>query len=97
MRRSGFAHWLRRYVILVNGKYAGSFARNATLNLKVPRGKVSLEALIDWGRSRPLVVEAEPGRRTKVEVANHWGAWLSLWAITFGAGSYLVLRQTTTA
>jgi hypothetical protein len=97
VRRSGFADLLRRYKIFVNGNYAGSIARNATLNLRVPRGKVSLEARIDWGRSRPLVVEAQPGRRIEVEVANHWGAWLALWAITFGFGTYLVLRPAQPA
>jgi hypothetical protein len=97
LRRSGFADWLRRYDILVNGKYAGSLAHNATLNLEVPCGKVTLEARIDWGRSRPLVIEAQHGRRIEVEVANHWGAWLALWAITFGSGTYLVLRPKDTA
>ena len=97
VRRSGFADWLRRYDILVNGKYAGSIARNATFDLKVPCGKVTLEARIDWGRSAPLAIEAQPGRRAEVEVTNHWGAWHSLWAITFGAGSYLVLRPTASS
>jgi hypothetical protein len=97
VRRSGFADWLRRYDILVNGTYAGSVAHNATLNLKVPCGTVTLEARIDWGRSEPLVIEAQPGRRVEVEVANHWGAGLALWAITFGSGTYLVLRPVEPA
>jgi hypothetical protein len=92
VRRSGFADWLRRYKIFVNGKYAGSLTRNAALNLKVPCGKVTLEARIDWGRSKPLVIEAHAGRLIEVEVANVWGAWLSLWAVTFGSGTYLILR-----
>jgi hypothetical protein len=95
VRRSGFADWLRRYKIYVNGTYAGSIARNSMLDLQVPSGSATLEARIDWGCSQPLRIEAKPGQRVEVEVANRWGAMLAIWAITFGRGSYLVLRQVT--
>jgi hypothetical protein len=84
---------LRRYRILVNGTVVGTIARDSVLDVRVPPGRAIIEACIDWGRSRPLVIEAVPGRRIEIEVANHWGAWRSLWAITFGVGTYLILRR----
>jgi hypothetical protein len=93
VRRSGYADWLRSYKILVNGTAVGSIARNSVLDLAVPCGPLTIEARVDWGRSPPLAVEAVPGREIEIEVANHWGALLSLWAVTFGYRSYLMLKQ----
>ena len=92
VRRSQFADLLRKYEIFVNGKRVGSIARDSILDIKVPRGPAAIEARIDWGRSRPLVIEAMPDRRTEIEVSNHWGALMALWAITFGFRTYLTLR-----
>jgi len=92
VRRGGFADALRSYRIFVNGQDVGAIGRDSVLDFKVPPGPATIEARIDWGRSRPLTIEASPGRRTEIEVSNRWGALLALWAVTFGAGSYLSLR-----
>jgi hypothetical protein len=93
VRHGGYADMIRAYKILVNGEAAGAISRNAVLNLEVPSGRLKIEARVDWGRSQPLVIDAVPGQAVTVEVSNHRGAWLSLWAITFGARSYLELKQ----
>jgi hypothetical protein len=92
VRRSEYADRIRSYKILINGTVAGSIARDSVLDLEVPSGPVTIEARIDWGRSRPLTIEAAPGKRIEIEVSNHWGALLGLWAITFGCRSYLPLK-----
>jgi hypothetical protein len=92
VRRGGYADALRSYRILVNGREVGAIARDSVLDIKVPPGRATIEARLDWGRSRPLTIEASPGRRTEIEVSNNWGALLSLWAITIGFRSYLALR-----
>jgi len=96
VRHGGYADALRSYKIFVNGSQVGTIARKSTVNIEVPSGPLTVEARVDWGRSRPLRIEAQPGQTIEVEVANHWGAWLSLWGITFGAGSYLTLSQLPT-
>jgi|SRR5215813_957645 len=93
VRRSGYADRLRSYKIFINGTAVGSIARDAVLNLEVPSGPLTIEARIDWGRSRPLTLEAVPGKKIDIEVSNHWGALLGLWAVTFGYRSYLLLKQ----
>jgi hypothetical protein len=93
IRRGGYADALRSYKIFVNDEPVGSIARNATLELDVPSGPLKVEARVDWGRSRPLTIEAAPNQTIEVEVSNNWGAFLSLWAITFGYRSYLILKQ----
>jgi hypothetical protein len=93
VRRSGYADRIRSYKIFINGTVAGSIARDSVLDLEVPSGTLTIEARIDWGRSRPLTIEAVPGKRIDIEVSNHWGALLALWAITFGYRSYLMLKQ----
>jgi hypothetical protein len=93
VRHGGYADFLRSYKIFVNDVTAGTISRNAVLDLEVPSGRLKIEARVDWGRSQPLVVDAAPGQTITVEVSNHWGAWLSLWAITFGARSYLELNE----
>jgi hypothetical protein len=92
VRHGGYADALRRYLILVNGQKVGEIAHHSILDIKVPPGRATIEARLDWGRSRPLTIEASPGRRTEIEVSNNWGALLTLWAITFGFRSYLALR-----
>jgi hypothetical protein len=93
VRRSGYADALRSYKIFINGAGVGSIARNSVLDLEIPSGPLTIEARVDWGRSRPLAIEAVPGKKTEIEVSNHWGALLSWWAITFGYRSYLMLKQ----
>ena len=92
VRHSGYADRLRRYRIFSNGVEAGSIARNSVLEFKVPSGPTTIEARIDWGRSKPVVVNATRDHLVELEVANNWGAIFALWAVTFGRKSYLVLR-----
>jgi hypothetical protein len=93
VRRSGYADWLRRYKIFINGAQVGTIGRNAVLDLEVPSGPFTIQARVDWGRSRPLTIEATPDRRIEIEVSNHWGALLALWGITFGSRTYLTLKR----
>ena len=81
----------RSYRILVNGRSAGKIGNDATLEISVPAGLVTIEARLDWVRSQPLTIDAVPGQTLEIEVRNHWGASRALWAISFGRDSYLLL------
>jgi proline racemase len=96
VRPSQFADMIRSYQILLNGKDAGTISRNGVLEIAVPAGPITIEATIDWGRSRPLAINTVPGQLIEIEVSNHWGALLALWAITFGKNSYLLLTPRPT-
>jgi hypothetical protein len=93
IRHSGYADLLRSYEIIVNGTRVGRLPRESVLELEVPCGPVTIEARLDWGRSRPLRIEAAPGKTIEVEVSNTWGALLALWGATFGFRSYLTVKQ----
>ncbi len=93
VRAQAYADMLRSYQIIIDGKNVGLLARNGTLEVKAPAGSHTLEASLDWGRSEPLTINAAPNQKIEIEVSNHWGALLSLWAITFGKNSYLKLRR----
>jgi hypothetical protein len=97
VRLQQFADRLRSYQITLNGRDAGSLARNGVIEVTVPPGKATIEARIDWGRSRLLTIDARPGETVEIEVRNNWGPLLALWAATFGSGSYLTLRPTSPA
>lgn len=93
VRPSLLADTLRSYKILLNGNVAGSIGHNGTLEIAAPAGTVTIEARIDWCRSNALTVNAVPGQTVEIEVRNNWGAFLGLWAVTFGRNSYLRLTQ----
>jgi hypothetical protein len=93
VRPAAYADLIRSYKILLNGKPAGSIANKGTLEIAAPAGPNTVEARIDWGRSEPLTINAAPHQTVEIEVRNHWGPLLALWAITFGKNSYLVLTQ----
>ena len=93
IRRAVYPDRIRKYKILVDGKQVGTIGAATVAEFHVPAGRLSVTARIDWGRSRPLVVDVGPGQTAEIEVSNTWGAFLALWAITFGAGSYLTLKQ----
>lgn len=93
VRPSQYADWLRSYELWVNGTSVGTIARNGTLEIAAPAGACTIEATIDWGRSKPLIVRTERGETVEIEVKNKWGAWASFWAISFGKNSYLVLTE----
>jgi hypothetical protein len=88
-----YADMLRSYQLRIDGRNVGKVARNDTLEITAPPGDHRIEASIDWGRSRPLVIRAAPGETVDVEVRNRWSALLALWAITFGKNSYLMLTE----
>jgi len=85
---------LRRYKIFVDDAHVGTIARNGVLDVEVPSGHRTVQARIDWCRSKPVTIDAQPSQATELEVANHWGALLSLWGVTFGAQSYLDLKPS---
>jgi hypothetical protein len=97
VRGSKFADYLRHYQILINGAVVGAVGSGGVLELEIPAGPLTIEAKVDWGRSRPLTIEAAPRQRIEIEVTNNWGALLSLWTITFGKNSYLKLTPLRTA
>jgi hypothetical protein len=93
LRSGGYTDMLRAYKIFINGEAIGSISRNGVLESEVPSGRLKIEARVDWGRSQPLVLDVAPGQTVTVEVSNHWGAWLALWAIIFDAQSYLEIKE----
>jgi hypothetical protein len=97
VRGSGYADWLRRYKIFINGTQVGTIARDAVLDLEVPSGPFTIEARLDWGRSQPLTIVATPEKRIEIEVSNSWGALRALWGATFGFRTYLTLKRLPAA
>jgi hypothetical protein len=97
IRHGGNADRLRSYKIFVDDKHVGNVSHNGVLDLEVPNGTVKVQARIDWARSRPLVVNAAPNQTIEIEVSNHWGLFLALWSVTFGAGNYLLLKQLSSS
>ena len=91
VRPSGYADWIRSYTMRVNGANVGTISNGGTLEAKVAAGVTTIEAEIDWARAKPLTVTTAPGRTIEIEVSNRWGAWLGLWAVTFGRKEYLLL------
>jgi hypothetical protein len=96
-RPSAFADLLRSYSIQINGRQVGSIGNGGMLEVREPAGTVTIEAKIDWGRSKPLTIQAAPDQTIEVEVRNNWGGLLSLWAITFGKNTYLKLTPKLAA
>ena len=82
---------VRSYKILLNGKAVGKIGNAGTLEIRAPAGAITIEARINWARSRPLTIQTEPRQTYEIEVRNHWGAMRGLWAVTFGKDTYLLL------
>jgi hypothetical protein len=93
VRPNGYADRLRDYKIFANGTLRGHISAKSALEFEIPSGPVTFRGRIDWGRSKPLTIEAKPGEVITIEVTNTWGAFLALWAISFGSGSYLTLKR----
>jgi hypothetical protein len=91
VRPSGYADWIRSYTLRVNGKDVGGIRNGGTLEVTVASGVTTIEAEIDWAKAKPLTVTTAPRQTIEVEVSNRWGAWLALWAVTFGRKEYLLL------
>jgi hypothetical protein len=92
VRRKRFVDALRSYAIAVNQKDVGAVSNGGQLTIELPAGEAWVEASIDWCSSPPIRISVEPNRVTQIEVANNWGALLSIIAITFGYRRYLCLR-----
>ena len=92
-RGGGNTNRFRKYKILVNGIEIGAIAHNSAADFQVPCGTLKLTAQIDWCRSQPVLVEAQPNERIEIEVSNTRGPLLGIWSVTFGSGSYLTLKR----
>ena len=97
VRPSRYQDRIRSYRILLNGKDAGKIANDSTLEIRAPSGSTTIEARIDWGRSRPLTINTAPGETVEIEVRNRWGIGMALWASTFGKNTYLLLTPRSMA
>lgn len=78
--------------MLVDGQTVGALKAGETLEVRVAPGQHRIEARIDWCRSRPLDLTLSDGQRVTLEVTNSYGAFLALWAVTFGMRSYLTVK-----
>ena len=92
-RQKVYSDCLRAYEIFIDDRMIGSVKPNSVLEIEISSGRHIVRGKVDWGRSKPLEIYVRPGDTVEIEVANHWGAFLALWAITFGAGSYMTLKQ----
>jgi len=79
--------------IFVNGAKVGVVEPGAVGDFAVPSGRLSVEACMDWAESEPITVDTAPGQRVDLEVTNHGGALLALWAKAFPTDSYLSLHR----
>ena len=92
-RGGGYADRMRAYRILIDGADAGEVRRNDRVVLDVPAGPVTVQARIDWARSKPMQLTLGDGEEAEIEVSNTHGAILAVWAITFGMNNYLTLTR----
>ena len=90
--RNIYVDRLRSYKIYVDNMLVGTIAPESVLEVEISSGNHLVHAAVDWCRSKPLNCNITQGQVAQIEVNNHWGALLSIWAITFGMGSYLKLK-----
>lgn len=89
VRPKRYADMIRSYRIFLNGREVGSIGNGGVLEFAAPAGRNTLVGKIDWARSEPFEIVTQPGETVEVEIANRWGAFLSIWGVTFGMNSYL--------
>jgi hypothetical protein len=90
-RRAGYNGMARELRILVDGRKAGVVRNGKTLSLSTPAGRHEIVGQMDWIKSKPITVEAAPGRKVTVE-AKLCNAFLALFAL-FGMVPYISLRE----
>jgi len=81
---------LRAYSILLDSQAVANIRPGETVALPVTQGRHSVQMAMDWGRSRPLVVDLAPGETIDLRCAPNTEQ--PLWiGITFARGDYVRL------
>ena len=74
-RDSGFADFIRRYDVLVNGKVVGQVKNGGVFECDIPAGKISVELRVDFCGSGALGVEVLEGGVVDLECGSNLRGW----------------------
>lgn len=91
-RGSGWADYLRRYVVMLDDREVGVLGRNQEIALPTAAGTHTLELRLDWCRSNAVSFTVGEGNSTTFECGNGPGPLLALVYIVLWPSRYLWLR-----
>jgi len=75
--------------ILINGAVVGAIDPDSAIELRVPSGRLRVEARMGLAESRPLMVRTAPGNRIDLELIHRSD---TLWSKLFPTDTHLSLR-----
>ncbi|MBA2116440.1 hypothetical protein [Bremerella alba] len=70
-----YQDWLRAYQISVDGSPRDRIRTDQTISIPVTPGELIVVASIDWAKSTPVYVEAQPGDIIDLEVSGSLKGW----------------------
>ena len=93
-RDHGYADKLRKYSIFLNGSVIGQLAEGAELHHELGEQPHTVEARLDWCRSKPFdLPDLDKHHIVVVRSAlRGWRVMLALWYIIFDKQGYLTLE-----
>lgn len=85
----------RAYTVLIDGEEQGRIRHGEDLRLNLLPGRHRVKLRIDWGRSKPLDLEIEPGGQVFLECRSRPTWQVAFWA-TLGYRRHIDLNVVDT-
>ena len=80
-RTSQYANKLRAYSIFVDGTRVGKIKDGETVTYLVSPGSHTIQARIDWCRTKPFEITVKPGQNVPFKVGSYAGGWKLILAL----------------
>jgi len=91
-----YANKLRAIGIYVNGNKIDTIDDGETKKIKLDPGDNEVYVKIDWCKTKPLKINTEENKTTKLELGSNLSGWkllLSIYYIIFNTSEYLYLKE----
>ena len=95
-RTSQYANKLRAYSIFLDGARVGKIKDGETVTYPLSPGSHTVQARIDWCRTKPVEITVKPGQDIPLEVGCYAGGWRLLLALfdAIWPGRWLYLKAS---
>ena len=84
---------VRAYRVYIDGTETGRIRRGSTWKLAIPPGPHHVRLSIDWGRSRQVDFDVQPGETARFRCGPSAGSWRIIYDMTIGWSRYISLRR----
>ena len=85
-------NYLRKYLVIVDGKKIGDIASGETIHFQLIPGKHTINLKIDWCKSKPFDFELVSGKNTELSCGANYNNWKCLFMYVIKPANWVYVK-----